>query len=227
MAFMGGLFEGNGVVPGRPGARYLTHQQGYYPNFFDVTALIDPTPISFLASLAGGAATPTRQIASLGHYTPQMAARGVPQTPAGMAGRGMAPMGRMAAPGLGFGQTMTASRGSGVMAGGIGRDSLGGGGGGGFNRGGGQQGNARQGGSGTAASQGAAIGGRGRRFAEGGMVDGPAGKDKVGAKLTAGEFVLTKEAASHYGDLLPLLNDARAAPVVAKVLREMLGQKQG
>lgn len=42
------------------------------------------------------------------------------------------------------------------------------------------------------------LGGRIQKFAEGGFVNGPAGKDKVPAMLTAGEFVVPKEIAKNF-----------------------------
>ena len=53
------------------------------------------------------------------------------------------------------------------------------------------------------------LGGGFNKFKEGGFVSGPAGVDKVPAKLTAGEFVMSKRAVQKYGvDTLASMNAA-------------------
>jgi hypothetical protein len=53
------------------------------------------------------------------------------------------------------------------------------------------------------------LGGGFNKFKEGGFVSGPAGVDKVPAKLTAGEFVMSKGAVQKYGvDTLASMNAA-------------------
>jgi len=53
------------------------------------------------------------------------------------------------------------------------------------------------------------LGGGFNKFAQGGFVSGPAGVDKVPAKLTAGEFVMSKGAVQKYGvDTLASMNAA-------------------